>query len=158
MSLEQLQTIERNETKLIGYTVMVSLNQDLEGGIIEQLREKLLKKRPELTNQLVDDGIYLIQVYSDAEWTPDVPFESIVAVEVRDFDHIPEGLVQHTLPAGQYVKVTHNGPEAQIGETYDFIRDQDICPTRPFDFEYWTNIDALNQKESTIDIYLPVEA
>jgi predicted transcriptional regulator YdeE len=158
MTMEQVQTLERNETKLVGYTVTASLNQDLETRIIGKLREELFGKRHEIANRLDDDGIYLVQVYLDGEWTPDVPFVSFIAVEVSDFAHIPERLVRHTIPAGKYVKVTHKGPESQIGETYDSIRDKGIGGSRPFDFEYWADIDSLEQEESTIDIYLPLEA
>ncbi|WP_053375983.1 effector binding domain-containing protein [Paenibacillus sp. FJAT-27812] len=87
-----------------------------------------------------------------------MPFVSVVAVEVSDFTHIPEGFVTHTIPAGSYVKVTHIGPESKIGKTYDSIRDQGIDGARPFDFEYWGSIDTLEQEESAIDIYLPIEA
>lgn len=158
MTMEQVQTLEREETKLVGYSVTASLNEDLESGIIGRLREELFGKRHEIANQLDNEGIYLVQVYSDDEWTPDVPFVSIVAVEVSVFAHIPEGLVQHTIPDGKYVKVTHQGTESTIGDTYDSIRDKGICSSRSFDFEYWVNRDSLEQEEGTIDIYLPLEA
>ncbi|MBP1995963.1 GyrI-like domain-containing protein [Paenibacillus eucommiae] len=155
MRTEQVQTLERNETKLVGYTVTASLNQDLAATIVGRLREDLIGKRHEIANRLDDEGIYLVQVYPDGDWTPDVPFVSIVAVEVSDFVHIPEGLVGHTIPAGKYVKITHMGPESQIGETYDSIRDNGISGFRLFDFEYWSDITSLEQEDSTIDIYLP---
>jgi predicted transcriptional regulator YdeE len=156
MTMEQVQTLEKNETKLIGYSVTVSLNQDLENGIVGRLREELIGNRHKITNQLDDNGIYLIQVYPDCEWTPDVPFESIVAVEVSDFVRIPEGFISHTIPAGSYVKVTYKGPESEIGETYDLIRKKGIAECRPFDFEYWTDINSLDQEDCIIDIYLPL--
>jgi len=84
------------------------------------------------------------------------PFESIVAVEVSTFANIPEGFILHTLPAGNYILVTHTSPESAIGDTYDAIREKGIADTRPFDFEYWTAHDSLGQEESTIDIYLPI--
>ncbi|KJD42770.1 GyrI-like domain-containing protein [Paenibacillus terrae] len=158
MTMEEVLMLERNETKLVGYSVTASLNQDLETGIVVRLREELFDKRHEIANRLDDDGIYLVQVYPDGEWTPDVPFVSIVAVEVRDFAHIPEGLVRHTIPAGKYVKVTHKGPESQIDGTYDSIRDRGISASRSFDFEYWADIHSLEQKDSTIDIYMPWKA
>jgi predicted transcriptional regulator YdeE len=157
MTMGQVHSVERNETMLVGYTATASLNQDLEAGIIGGLREQLVDRRHEIANQLDDVGIYLVQVYQECEWTPDVPFISVVAVEVSDFAHIPEGFVHHTIPAGKYVKVTHKGPESQIGVTYDSIRDQGIDGSRPFDFEYWAAIDSLEQEESLIDIYLPLE-
>ncbi|MBD8499713.1 GyrI-like domain-containing protein [Paenibacillus arenosi] len=157
MQTEQVQTVQLNEKKLVGLSVTVSLNQDLEHGIVVNLREQLLSKRSEMTNR-VDDGIYLIQVYPDCEWTEDVPFESIVAVEVSGDAHVPDGFVQHTIPAGDYAKFTHRGPESELGETYDAIRETGIAALRPFDFEYWADSCVLDQEESTIDIYLPLEA
>lgn len=157
MSLDPWLMSERPETKLIGLAVTASLNQDLENETVGRLREELLGKRHEIVNRLEDGGIYLIQVYPECEWTPDVPFVSIVAVEVRDFTLIPDGFIQHTLPAGQYAKYSHKGPESLIGETYDLIREQGVASLRLFDFEYWVNVDALDQEESLIDIYLPLE-
>ena len=102
--------------------------------------------------------MYLVQVYSDCEWTPDVPFISIIAVEVSSFEHIPVGfgLIQHTIPAGKYIKVTHKGPESNIGDTYDAIREKGIDNVRAFDFEHWTDTNSLDQEDNSIDIYLPI--
>lgn len=154
--MDQVQTLNRTETKLIGYSVTVSLNQDLENGIIEKLREDFIGNRQKIANQVDDNGIYLVQVYPECEWTPDVPFESIVAIEVSEFVQIPEGFVSHTLPAGNYAKVFHRGPESEIGETYDLIREQGIAEFRLFDFEYWADSNLLDREESIIDIYLPL--
>ncbi|OAB44745.1 GyrI-like domain-containing protein [Paenibacillus glacialis] len=158
MTIEEMQILERNETKLVGYSVSASLNQDIETGIVGRLSEELLNNRHEIANRLDDDGIYLVQIYSDGEWTPDLPFVSIVAVEVSNLGLIPEGFVQHTIPSGKYVKVTHKGPESLIGETYDSIRDKGISDCRAFDFEYWADMGSLEQEESIIEIYLPLEA
>lgn len=155
MTMEQVETLERNETKLVGYKVTASLNQVLETSIVGKLREELFGKRNEIANRIDDKGIYLVQVYEEVEWTPDVPFTSIVAVEVSDFAHMQGEFVQHTIPAGKYVKVTHKGPESQIGSTYDTIHTEGISGPRPFDFEYWADIHTLALEESTIAIYFP---
>ncbi|TVX93462.1 GyrI-like domain-containing protein [Paenibacillus agilis] len=157
MKTEQVQTLNINEKKLVGFSVTVSLNQDLENGIVINLREQLISKRSEIINR-VNDGIYLVQVYPDCEWTEDVPFESIVAVEVTEYSGTPEGFIQYTIPSGDYAKFTHKGPESELGETYDTIRETGIAALRPFDFEYWADSSVLEQEESTIDIYLPLEA
>lgn len=106
------QTLERNETKLVGYAVTASLMQDMENGIVGTMREKLLSKRHRIDNQIEAGELYLVQAYPDVEWTPEseVPFLSIVAVEVCSFASVPEGFVQHAIPAGNYVLVTHKGP------------------------------------------------
>ncbi|GAB6928287.1 hypothetical protein JCM10914A_22700 [Paenibacillus sp. JCM 10914] len=153
----RVQSLERETTMLVGLSVTVSLNEDLENGVIVQLREGLVESLHRIPNR-VGDGIYLVQIYPDGEWTPDVPFQSIVAVEVHAMGKLPTGFTQHTLPAGVYAKVIHTGPESQIGETYDFIQSQDIASARPFDFEYWTDVHSVDEEASVIDIYLPLEA
>ncbi|REK77035.1 GyrI-like domain-containing protein [Paenibacillus paeoniae] len=155
MPLEQI-TMNRSEIKLVGYRVHVSLNQDLEENIVVNLREEMTKQRHHISNQ-TNAGMYLVQIYPEEEWTPDVPFTSLVAVEVSEYSEAPEGCVTHTIPSGQYVKVTHKGPESDIGEAYDWIREQDICSVRSFDFEYWAPKASFDEEDSMIDIYLPVE-
>lgn len=156
----KVDTIQRQETKLIGYTVTASLNQDLEQGLVVHLREALLANCHEIADRTDNDGLYLIQIYTDEAWTPDVPFQSIVAVEVNSFPDLPalEGLIHHTLPAGQYAKVTHLGPEAQITETYDAIREQDIASHRCFDLEYWPDAAFFDPEHCRIEIFLPLKA
>jgi predicted transcriptional regulator YdeE len=157
MSMEYAQTLQRSETKLVGYTVTASLNQDIASGIIAKLRQQLAVSQHNLANRHSAGGMYLVQLYPEGDWTPDTPFISMVAVEVSEYDYLQEGFVQHTLPAGTYMKVTHQGPEAQIDETYHAIREQGIACSRKFDFEYWANADQLERTTSSIDIYLPLE-
>ncbi|MFF2887356.1 GyrI-like domain-containing protein [Paenibacillus sp. NPDC057967] len=149
-------TVERTDTKLVGFQVVVSLNQDLEEGIVVQLRERLLEKRHQIPNQK-NDGMYLVQIYPDEQWTPDVPFTSMVAVEVCEFGQKSKEFVNHTIPAGSFVKVTHRGTEDEIGQTYDWISEQELCINRCFDFEYWAPKASFDQEDNTIDIYLPIE-
>ncbi|MFF2481388.1 GyrI-like domain-containing protein [Paenibacillus sp. NPDC058071] len=159
MAITQFETFQRKETKLVGYSVTASLNEDLDQGIVVNLRNSLLAKQHEIIGLSDNNGLYLIQIYPDVEWTPDVPFESIVAVEVHNFDGFSEdqGLVQHTLPAGSYVKVSHQGPEDEIAEAYDTIRERDISSNRCFDFEYWPDASNFDPEDCKIDIYLPTE-
>jgi len=153
-----MQTVERTEIKLVGYTVTVSLNEDIETGIVVNLREKLIENLNKVTKRSEHKGFYLVQIYPDEEWTPDVAFESIVAVEVIDFDPIPEGFVRRIIPAGTYVKVSHKGPESEIEQTYHSIREEGIAAFRSFDMEYWADFDSLEKEDNIIDIYLPFEA
>jgi len=156
MAIEQVQTLDRKETKLVGFTVTVSVNQDMEDGIVEKLRSELAGRRHEITSQADQTGMYLVQIYPDGEWTPDVPFKNMVGVEVSVFNDIPEGMTQHTIPAGKFMKVIHTGSELEIAETYDEINERGFGDNRPFDFEYWNRVDMLQQEESSIDIYLPL--
>ncbi|WP_312116487.1 GyrI-like domain-containing protein [Brevibacillus reuszeri] len=156
MTIEQVQKLARKETKLVGFMVTASLNQDMADGIVDKLRTDLLGKRHEIGNVVDDEGMYLVQVYPDCEWTPDVPFVHIVGVEVHDFTQIPDGFISHTISAGNYAKIVHIGPESQIGDTYDAINERGLGDTRAFDFEYWKRVVAFDQNDSSIDIYIPL--
>jgi len=102
--------------------------------------------------------MYLVHIYPDEQWTPDIPFTSIVAVEVNDYDQEIEEFVNHTIPSGSFVQVTHRGPEADIGDTYDWISEQELNSNRCFDFEYWTPRTVFDQEDNTIHIYLPLDS
>jgi predicted transcriptional regulator YdeE len=155
MSMENVQVVEVNETKLIGYQVTESLNRIIEDRIVGKLREELFEMKNDIPNRLDETGIYLVQIYPKIKWTPDVPFTHFVGFAVSTYDHVPEGLVHHSIPAGNYTKVTHQGPESTIGETYDWLHKKAIAGPRPFDFEYWGDIRTLEQADSAIDIFLP---
>nr|WP_280518687.1 effector binding domain-containing protein [Lederbergia wuyishanensis] len=145
--------MEKEEIKLVGFSVMESLNDILANRTVGILREDLDKRKNEVENR-EGDGIYLIQLYSAGGWTPDTPFENIVAVKVSSFAEIPSDMITHVVPAGQYAKFVHIGLESEISHTYDRINDYG---PRPFDVEYWEDIHSLETEESEIDIYIPVK-
>ncbi|NBD24665.1 GyrI-like domain-containing protein [Paenibacillus glycinis] len=149
----QVDTMEREALKLVGYSIVESLNNVLETRIVGTLREELAGRRQEIEHG-AGSGIYLLQIYpQDGHWTPDVPFRHVIAVEVDAFGALPEGMIAHTLPRGRYAKFVHEGPESRIGETYAYIND--AYGMRPIDIEYWPDIHALDDADSRIEIYVP---
>lgn len=96
MTIEQVHTLDRKETKLVGFTVTASVNQDMEDGIVEKLRSELAGRRNEIIYQADQTGMYLVQIYPDGEWTPDVPFtdsnghtvdeQYTVSIDLTDLD------------------------------------------------------------------------
>jgi AraC family transcriptional regulator len=55
------------------------------------------------------------------QFDPRRPFTKWAAVEVDDFDHIPEGMETFTLPGGQYAVFHHRGPASAGGATFQYI-------------------------------------
>ncbi|WP_170885584.1 GyrI-like domain-containing protein [Bacillus alkalicellulosilyticus] len=144
---------EKEEIKVIGFSIIESLNSVLEHKTVRMLREELTKRKHEVKNKR-REGIYLIQIYpAKGEWTPDVPYEHIVGIEVKSLEEIPDGMMGHIVPAGRYANFVHKGPESAIGKTYDLINQYSL---RPFDIEYWDDIETLENQNSHIDIYIPV--
>ncbi|CAG9621475.1 GyrI-like domain-containing protein [Sutcliffiella rhizosphaerae] len=150
-----IEKLEREEIKIVGFSVTESLNNILNHDIVKNLRESLFKRKSEINGRKTN-GIYLVQLYSDdGEWTHDTPFENIVAFEVDSLSDIPNDMVQYTIPAGFYTHFIHKGPESKIGDTYESINEYSL---RPFDIEYWHDISSLDDAETEIDIYIPVKS
>ncbi|MCK9860734.1 effector binding domain-containing protein [Paenibacillus sp. ATY16] len=153
MRTYQVDRIYQKELKLVGYSIRESLNNVLQSRIVGVLREQLAERRNELPNRN-KEGIYLIQIYNqDGQWTHDTPYQHVVAFEVNAFENIPADMTTYTLPSGQYTKIIHEGPESEIGDTYDYINN--TLGARPIDIEYWKDIYSLDRQDSRIDILIP---
>jgi predicted transcriptional regulator YdeE len=153
MDDRRVEMLERDEVKLVGFSIVASLNNVLETQIGGKLRKELDNRKLEVEGR-VGDGMYLIQIYpTDGHWTPDVPYQHVFAYEVRTLDDKLDGMVMYTLPAGRYNRVIHEGAESRIGETYDYIN-RTLGP-RPIDIEYWSDIHSLEEEHSRIEIYVP---
>lgn len=155
MKSHQVDIMEREEVKLVGFSLIESLDNVLESKIVVALREELSKRMYEIENRK-GTGIYLIQIYPhDGQWTPHIPYQHVVAFEVTSYGVIPNGMITHTLPHGRFMKIIHKGPESRIGTTYDLINN--TYGGRPFDIEYWNDIHTLESEDGQIDIYMPTK-
>ncbi len=153
MNTYQVDNLEREEIRLVGFSITESLNNVLESKILGPLREDLEKRMNEIENRK-GSGIYLIQIYPhDGHWTPYVPYQHVIGFEVTSYGEIPNDMITHTVPSGRYIKIIHKGAESQISTTYDFINN--TYGGRPIDIEYWNDIHALESEDSQIDIYIP---
>ncbi|WP_027086591.1 GyrI-like domain-containing protein [Cohnella panacarvi] len=156
MKIYQVEVLEREEIKCVGFSIVESLNNVVGSKIGGKLREQLENRKSEVANR-VGSGMYLIQLYpQDGHWTPDVPFQHVFAYEVKSLEKVPEDMVTYTLPAGRYIKIVHQGAESQIGDTYEYINN--TYGGRPIDIEYWNDIHSLENEDNQIDIYIPSEA
>ncbi|SFB51750.1 GyrI-like small molecule binding domain-containing protein [Cohnella sp. OV330] len=153
MSSYLVDVLDRKEVRLVGFSIVESLNKMMETKVGGKLRKELERRQSEVANR-AGSGMYLIQIYpQDGQWTPDVPYRHIFAYEVGAFAQIPADMVSYTLPAGRFIKVVHKGAESQIGDTYDFINQ--TYGVRPIDIEYWSDIHTLENEDNQIDIYVP---
>jgi predicted transcriptional regulator YdeE len=153
MKTHQVENMEREEIKLVGFSITESLSNVLESKIVGALRENLEKCMSEIEDRK-GSGIYLIQIYPhDGQWTPHVPYQHVVAFEVTSYGEIPDGMITHTVKSGRFVKIIHEGAESQIAATYDYINN--TYGVRPFDIEYWNDIRMLESEDGQIDIYIP---
>lgn len=149
----QVNVLEREAIKLVGFSIIESLNKVIETKIGGTLRGELEKRAPEIEYR-IGSGMYLIQIYPhDGHWTPDVPYQHVIAYEVKSYDEVPNDMITYTLPAGRFIKIVHKGAESQIGITYEFINN--TYGGRHIDIEYWNDIQTLENEDNQIDIYIP---
>lgn len=153
--------LTREETHVIGITFAANVPEDLGKKLSATTTQALRARKSEIHNQ-VGKGEYLIQIYPDkADFDAAIdPFTTIIGLEVSSLADIPEGMVSHTIPAGTFAKVTHKGPERNLGETYGFLYGSWHCESgyeyAGFDFEYWDEHYKPEQEDNEIDIYVPL--
>ncbi|NTU20332.1 AraC family transcriptional regulator [Brevibacillus sp. HB1.2] len=153
--------LSREETHVIGFTFTANVTEDLEQKHSASTTEALRARKSEIHNQ-VGKGEYLIQIYPDKDDFDAAvdPFTTLIGVAVSSLADIPEGMVSHMIPAGTFAKVTHKGPETNLGETYDFLYGSWLSESgydyAGFDFEYWDERYKPEQEDNEIDIYVPL--
>lgn len=107
------------EKKLIGTHLSMSLADNKTG----ELWRSFMPRRKEINNATGHD-LYSIQVYNDSyfkHFNLHHTFVKWAAIEVNDFDIIPEGLEAFTLPGGMYAVFTHKGPASTGAATFQYI-------------------------------------
>ncbi|WP_369378866.1 GyrI-like domain-containing protein [Lysinibacillus fusiformis] len=159
MLLKDVEKVHKQRMNFIGFSTKASLNEDIQLNIVKNLREQVLLQLPFIKNR-IDNSIFLIQLYDEEEWTPDTPYTHIVAVEVSDFSFVPNAMITHTIPNGEFLVFKHQGPEENIDSTYmamkDWLEDHNYVTPRPFDIEQWDEPTAMNNHNHIIKLYIPL--
>lgn len=93
------------EKKLVGMRLTMSFADNKTG----LLWQRFMPKRTEITNNISGELISM-QVYPPAfDFNPTTQFEKWAAVEVNDFNHMPEEMEKFVLPAGTYAVFDYKG-------------------------------------------------
>lgn len=96
-----------NEKRLVGMRLTMSIADNKTG----ELWKHFMHRRNEIKNNLTNDLISL-QVYNQtyfSNFNPKNKFEKWAAVEVVDFDTIPDDMEQFILPGGLYAVFDYKG-------------------------------------------------
>jgi AraC family transcriptional regulator len=108
-----------NEKKLVGKRLTMSF-ADYKAG---ELWKSFMPGRNEIANNLSNDLISLV-VYKPGnfeDFKPTNEFERWAAVEVSDFDNVPNEMETFVLPAGQYAVFIHKGDTKEFAKTFQYI-------------------------------------
>jgi AraC family transcriptional regulator len=147
----------KNTFKIVGMRYYGD-NQNQE---IKQLWDDFLPKVDNIKNRIDTTVSYGI-CYPEEDQTTGA-FEYIAAVEVSNFDEIPEGMVSRTIPEQKYAVFTHRGSVDKITEAYQAIYavwqpKSGYELIKAPDFEYYDDrFDPDNPEKSELDINIPIK-
>jgi AraC family transcriptional regulator len=108
------------EMKMVGKRVSMTLSDDK----TKQLWQSFMPKRKEIQNS-VGRQLYSMQVYRKLfdfnSFDAETLFDRWAAVEVTDFDHVPDGLEPFLMKGGLYAVFLHRGTPADVYPTFHYI-------------------------------------
>lgn len=108
------------EKKLIGKHLTMTFAENK----TSELWRSFMPRRKEIAHAVSTD-LFSMQVYDPsfnfARFNPNNPFEKWAAVEVTNFEVIPEGMEAFTLPGGLYAIFIHKGPASDGPRTFRHI-------------------------------------
>lgn len=146
--------------KLIGYSIEMSL-LDNQTQTIWQLFMPRLK---EIKNAVSAD-LFSLQNYPDdyfTNFTPETIFTKWAAVEVKNFENIPEGFEKLEIPGGKYAVFLHKGNTEMFSKTAQYIYTEWL-PNSGFQLDNKPHFEVLGDNylghenpESEEEIWIPI--
>lgn len=101
------------EKKLIGKHLIISLADNKTGELWKSFMARRREITDHLTNDLISISIYGPTYFTDFKLTNE--FEKWAAIEVSDFDNIPNDMEPFTLAGGLYAVFHYKGSGKDIG-------------------------------------------
>ncbi|HEA29220.1 MAG TPA: AraC family transcriptional regulator [Leeuwenhoekiella sp.] len=149
------------QRKLIGMRIATTISFD----DTAQLWKEFVSRQDEIKNKK-DSGYYSLQVYPEnlkmENFTESTTFERWAAVEVSDFESIPDGMEKKLLSGGKYAVFTHVGPVKTFVETSNHIYSEWL-PASEYQLDARAHFERLGEKyygpehpESEEEIWVPV--
>ncbi len=124
-----------------------------------------MPRRKEITNPVTTD-LFSMQVYPAGfnfkQFDINATFEKWAAVEVIDFNTVPEGMETFTLPGGLYAVFIHKGPASEGERSFKYIFTEWLpasgyaLANRPH-FELLGDKYKNNQPGSEEEVWIPIE-
>lgn len=108
------------ETKLVGKNLSMSFTRDRTAELWQSFSPRL----KEITNP-VNTNLFSVEIYPDTgfieKFNPAIEFEKWAAIEVSNFDTIPNEMEKLIIPEGLYAVFHYKGRPSEAQETFQFI-------------------------------------
>lgn len=162
MPVLEPKVIRKESFQIIGYHVEANLREIEEG----KLDKKTLFRLQEAADKIMNkrgNHVYLIQLYPVKENFNALEdrFTQIIGYEITAESEVPEGAILHTVPENIYVSYTHQGPEADLYKTYDYIYGKWLREngyvSLGYDLELWDERYKPTHSDNEIDLFVPIK-
>jgi len=147
--------VTRRETRVVGIARQYN-EEDLN---IETLWSAFRPEVFQITNRVGRDAFGIYEAYHERD--DSVAFSYICSVEVKDFDHVPDGMIARTIPARLYAVFRHQGPISYLPETLKYIwgswlPKSDYEYLESPDFELYSPGTRPDDPDKVLFLYIPV--
>lgn len=164
--------VRRESFKVVGMQIITTLRSNAVNMDIARLWVKFAPRIEEIGSRTDPAVSYCIrgnpadEETSQCEMTEETQQSELACVEVKDFDHIPGGMIGITIPARTYAVFTHRGKifPNYLRPAYTSIYDAWVPGSGyetdgGFDLELYDDerFKAPDDPDSEIDIYVPVK-
>jgi AraC family transcriptional regulator len=150
-----------SEKKLIGFRRKMTLSDNK----TFELWRSFMPRRKELKNNISSDLISM-QVYDASfnfeDFTPDTEFEKWAAIEVSDFEFLPDSMETFILTGGLYAVFNHKGAASSGAKTFQYIFSTWL-PCSDFVLDNRPHFEILGEKyknedpDSEEEIWIPIK-
>ena len=149
------------EKKLVGKRIKMSFSDRKTYG----LWNSFMPRRKEIRNTIGAD-LYSIEVYEPNyfdNFNPDALFDELAAIEVTDFNDVPDQMEKIVLPGGLYAVFLHKGPANEGIKTYSYIF-ENWLPDSDYDLDHRPHFAVMGVKYkhddpgSEEEIWIPVKS
>ncbi len=148
--------------KLIGRRMKMSIAENR----TFELWKSFMPERKNIKNSVGND-LYSVQIYGNhfdfKVFNPDEEFEKWAAIEVMDFDSIPDKMESLVIPEGLYAVFTHKGPASEGTKTFSYIFGKWLLESG-YKIDYRPHFEILGNKykndhsDSEEDIWIPIRS
>ena len=147
--------------KLIGKKMPMSFSDNK----TVELWRSFMPHRNDIENNM-NGELYSVQVYKPdyfENFTPHKKFVKWAAIEVTDFDSVPEGMEMLELPGGLYAVFSYHGKASEASDTFKYIY-YEWLPASEYILDDWPHFEILGEKykneapDSEEEIWIPVKS
>ena len=149
------------EKKLIGKRLTMTFVDNK----THELWKSFMPRRKEISNNLTAELISM-QVYDKSfdftSFNQNAAFEKWAAIEVANFDIVPNEMETYTLPGGLYAVFLHKGAASTGPKTFQFIFGEWL-PNSNYSLDYRPHFEILGEKyknedpDSEEEIWIPIK-